>query len=150
MNTIHGDVEKIDLAGTNPHYNEIGMRKLIFTLILILAGYVGYMYFFGNGEDKEKAKMIVKETGDLGKAVGDFLGRQKEKYDDGEFDKLIDSVSASLEKLKSGDSGKDDEVKENLRVLQKELKNVDPQKLNDENRKSLEKVIEDVDRELEK
>ncbi len=125
------------------------MRKLIFTIILLLSAYVGYMYFYGKGDDKAKAEIIVNETKDLGKAVGDFLSSQKEKYDEGEFDKLIDSVSASLEKLKSGSGDKDDEVKENLRVLQKELKSVDPQKLNDENRKSLEKVIEDVDRELE-
>jgi len=124
------------------------MRKLIFTLILLLAGYVGYMYFFGKGEDKAKAEIIVRETRDLGKAVGDFLGKQKEKYDDGEFDKLIDKVSSSLENLKSTSGTKDEEVKNDLRSLQKELRQIDPQKLNEENRKALEKLIKDVDEEL--
>jgi flagellar basal body-associated protein FliL len=124
------------------------MRRLIFTLILILAGYVGYMYFFGKGEDKAKAEVIVSETKDLGKAVGDFLSKQKEKYDDGEFDRLIDKVSNSLEKLKSGSGQKNEEVKDDLRKLQDELKQVDPSKLNDENRRALQKLIDDVDQQL--
>ncbi len=124
------------------------MRKLIFTLILILAGYVGYMYFFGKGDDKAKAEIIVNETRDLGKAVGDFLRKQKDKYDDGEFDRLIDKVSSSLKKLKSDSGKKGEEVKDNLRDLQKELKQIDPEKLNEENRKALEKLIKDVDEQL--
>lgn len=124
------------------------MRKLIFTLILILAGYVGYMYFFGQGDDKAKAQIIVHETRDLGKAVGDFLSKQKDKYDDGEFDRLIDKVSGSLAKLKSDSGEKDEEVKDNLRDLQKELKQIDPEKLNEENRQALEKLIKDIEEEL--
>lgn len=124
------------------------MRKLIFTLILILAGYVGYMYFFGKGDDKAKAEIIVNETRDLGKAVGDFLSKQKDKYDDGEFDRLIDKVSNSLKKLKSDSGEKGEEVKDNLLDLQKELKQIDPEKLNEENRKALEKLIKDVDEQL--
>lgn len=125
------------------------MRKLLFTLILILAAYVGYQYFFGQGEDKENAHLIVNETKDLGKAVGDFLSKQKEKYDDGEFDRLIDRVSDALASLKSDSAEKTEEVNDDLRDLKKELKQIDPNKLNEENRKALDKVIEDVEEELE-
>lgn len=124
------------------------MRRLIFTLLLLLAGYVGYMYFFGKGDDKAQAQVIVTETRDLGRAVGDFLRNQKDKYDDGEFDRLIDKVSSNLEKLKSGPGQKDEQVRDDLRKLQTELKQVDPSKLNDENRKALQKLIDDVDEQL--
>lgn len=124
------------------------MRKLIFTLILLLAGYVGYMYFFGQGDDKAKARIIVTETRDLGRAVGDFLGKQKDKYDNGEFDRLIEKVSNTLRKLKSDSGEKGEEVNDNLRDLKKELKQIDPEKLNEENRKALEKIIKDVDEQL--
>ena len=125
------------------------MRRLIFTLILLLAAYVGYMYFFGKGEDKSNAETIVRETRDLGKAVGDFLSNQKDKYDDGEFDRLIDKVEKSLEKLKSGSTKASDNVKTDLLELQKQLRQIDPQKLNEENRKALEKLIKDVDEQLQ-
>ena len=124
------------------------MRRLIFTLLLLLAGYVGYMYFFGKGDDKAQAQVIVTETRDLGRAVGDFLRNQKDKYDDGEFDRLIDKVSSNLEKLKSGSKDKNDQVRDDLRKLQTELKQVDPSKLNEENRKALQKLIDDVDDQL--
>ena len=124
------------------------MRRLIFTLLLLLAGYVGYMYFFGKGDDKAQAQVIVTETRDLGRAVGDFLRNQKDKYDDGEFDRLIDKVSSNLEKLKSGSKEKNDQVRDDLRKLQTELKQVDPSKLNEENRKALQKLIDDVDDQL--
>jgi hypothetical protein len=124
------------------------MRKLIFTLILILAGYVGFMYFFGQGEDKANAETIVNETKDLGKAVGDFIKRQKSKYDDGEFDRLIDKVGKTINKLKSKSTENEEEVKDHLRDLQKELKQVDPQKLNNENQEALKKLLHDIEQEL--
>lgn len=124
------------------------MRRLIFTILLLLAGYVGYMYFFGKGEDKTNAQTIVHETKDLGKAVGEFLRNQKDKYDDGEFNKLIDKVGQSLEKLKTGSNESKEDVKTNLLELQKKLKEIDPEKLSEENRKALEKLIKDVDEQL--
>jgi Sec-independent protein translocase protein TatA len=124
------------------------MRKFIFTLILLLAGYVGYMYFFGKGEDKANAETIVNETKDLGRAVGDLLRRQKDKYDDGDFDQVIGNVGKALDKLKSSSTKNDSEVRNDLNELKKELKKIDPQKLNDENRKALQKLIDDVDSEL--
>jgi hypothetical protein len=124
------------------------MRKFIFTLILLLAGYVGYMYFFGKGEDKANAETIVNETKDLGRAVGDLLRRQKDKYDDGDFDQVFGNVGKALDKLKSSSTKNDSEVRNDLNELKKELKKIDPQKLNDENRKALQKLIDDVDSEL--
>jgi len=124
------------------------MQRLLFTLLLILAAYVGYMYYFGKGDDKSNAQTIVHETKDLGKAVGDFLSKQKDKYDEGEFDQLLDKVSKSLEKLKSGSTESKEDVRTNLLELQKQLKQIDPQKLSEENRKALEKLIKDVDEQL--
>ena len=117
-------------------------------MILLLAAYVGYMYYFGQGDDKAKAELIVNETKDLGKAVGDFLGSQKEKYDEGEFDELIGKVSSMLNKLKSGSGETKEEVQDDLKKLQKELKQIDPEKLNEEDQKALEKVIGEVEKEL--
>ena len=124
------------------------MRKLIFTLILLLAAYIGYMYYFGKGEDKSNAQTIVHETKDLGKAVGDFLSKQKDKYDEGEFDQLIDKVGKSLEKLKSDSNESKEDVRTNLLELQKQLNQIDPQKLSEENRKALEKLKADVEKQL--
>ena len=124
------------------------MWKLICTLLLLLAGYVAYMYFFGKGEDKSSAHTIVQESKDVAKSVSDFLKHQKDKYDDGEFDRLIEKVENSIHKLKSTSQENQDEVKNTLRELESELKKIDPEKLSEDNRRQLKKIQDELSEEL--
>ncbi|HZV71486.1 MAG TPA: hypothetical protein VFG10_18165 [Saprospiraceae bacterium] len=124
------------------------MTRLIGIIVLLLAVIVGYMYFFGKEDDKVTAHTIVNETKELGKSVGDFIKRQKDKYDDGEFDDLINKISNSIDKLRSKSEKPTDETQTNLRELERQLKEIDPEKLSEENRQKLKKVIEDLDKEL--
>jgi len=124
------------------------MWKLICTLLLLLAIYVGYMYFFGKGEDKSSAHTIVQESKDVAKSVSDFLKHQKDKYDDGEFDRLIEKVENSIHKLKSTSQENQDEVKNTLRELESELKKIDPEKLSEDNRRQLKKIQDELSEEL--
>ncbi len=126
------------------------MRKLIFLLLLIFAGYVGYNYFFGKGEDKAKAQTVVTETKELAHSIGDFLKRQKEKYDDGEFDRLIERVENTLHRMRTTTEQKGEEGEQGLRELRDELKKVDSLKLSEENRLRLKKVMDDLDARLDK
>lgn len=125
------------------------MKNLLFLFIIVLAGIVGYMYFFGKGEDREQARSVVNETKELGRAVGGFLKRQKEKYDDGEFDKLLDKINNMIGKLKSKETKPTEEESRELKELENELKQVDPDKLNDENKERLRRLIEDLEKEIE-
>ncbi len=125
------------------------MRKFIFTLILLLAGYIAYMYFFGKGEDKASAETIVQESKEVVKSVGDFLKHQKEKYDEGEFDHLIGKVEKSIHNLKSTSAENKDEVKTRLKELSEELKKIDPDKLSEENQQQLKKIQEELDQALQ-
>ncbi|MBK9981338.1 MAG: hypothetical protein IPP15_02750 [Saprospiraceae bacterium] len=124
------------------------MSRLIGIIVIILAAIVGYMYFFGKEDDKVKAHTIVNETKELGKSVGDFISRQKDKYDNGEFDTLLKKVGDGISKLRSKPENKSDEVKQDLRDLEIKLKEIDPQKLSEENREKLKKLIQDLEKEL--
>ena len=124
------------------------MSRIIGIVIILIAAIVGYMYFFGKEEDKVKAHTIVNETKDLGKSVGDFIKKQKDKYDDGEFDSLLNRISNSIGNLKSKPENNSDEVKNDLRDLETQLKKIDPQKLSDENREKLKKLLHDLEMEL--
>lgn len=124
------------------------MSRLIGIIVIILAAIVGYMYFFGKEDDKVKAHTIVNETKELGKSVGDFISRQKEKYDNGEFDALLKKVGDGIAKLRSKPENKSVEVKQDLRDLEIKLKEIDPQKLSEENRDKLKKLILDLEKEL--
>ncbi|MDQ3017213.1 MAG: hypothetical protein M3R25_10920, partial [Bacteroidota bacterium] len=105
------------------------MRSILFLVLLLIAGWVGYTYFFGKGDDKARAENIVSETRELGRSVGDFLHRQKEKYDDGEFNRLIDKINAGIQKLKKKTPEEKTESKEELKELETELRKIDPDKL---------------------
>ena len=126
------------------------MKNLIFLIILVLAAVVGYMYFFGKGEDRERAASVVNETKELGRSVGEFLKRQKEKYDDGDFDRLLDKIDRTLDKVKSKKSNPTAEESEELQELEKELKQIDPEKLNEENRARLKKLLKELQTEIDK
>jgi flagellar basal body-associated protein FliL len=124
------------------------MTRLIGIIVIFIAAIVGYMYFFGKEDDKVKAHTIVNETKELGKSVGDFISRQKDKYDNGEFDALLKKVGDGISKLRSKPENKSDEVKQDLRDLEIKLKAIDPQKLSEENREKLKKLIQDLEKEL--
>ena len=121
------------------------MRKFLFTLLLILAAIVGYYYFFGKGSEKATAQTVVQETGDLVKAVGNFLGKQKEKSDKGEFDNLLEKIRSALNKFKSNPSADTNEVKDSLRDLEDQLKQIDTTQLNEEDRKELRLLIKELE-----
>jgi hypothetical protein len=124
------------------------MKNILFLAILLIAGVVGYMYFFGKGEDKEKATEIVTETRELGRSVGEFLKRQKEKYDDGEFDRLLDKIGNTIEKLKSKRDKNTPEENQELRELEKELRQIDTDQLTEEKKQELQRLIDDLEKEL--
>jgi flagellar motility protein MotE (MotC chaperone) len=106
------------------------------------------MYFFGKAEDKEKAHTIVNETKDLGKSVGDFIKRQKDNYDNGSFDSLFLKIRNSVDKFKGKTEKKSDEEQQDLRELEKQLKQIDPNKLSEKNREELKKLLQDLEKEL--
>lgn len=125
------------------------MKNLIFLVLIILIGVVGYMYFFGKGEDRERAAEVVSETKDLARSVGDFIKKQKDKYDDGEFDRMFRRINNAIEKARKNKDEQADDVNDNLRELEKELKKIDPDKLNEENKARLKKLLEELEAELQ-
>ena len=96
------------------------MRRLIFLALIILAGFVAYTYYFGKGEDKERAENIVRETKDLTRSVGEFIKKQKDRYDDGEFDRLFDRIGNTIKNLRNKKTENQEEVNQDLKELETE------------------------------
>lgn len=124
------------------------MRKLIFYILLLFIGYVAFMYFFGKGEDRTNAEAIVHDSKEVARSIGEFIKNQKEKYDDIEFDRLIKRVENSIDRLKIAEPDSKEEVRTTLLDLQRELRLVDPKKLNEENRLKLDEMLRDIEEAL--
>jgi len=120
------------------------MRKFIFTLVLLLAGYIGYLYFFGKGEDKSNAKTIVVDTRDLANSVTLFLSHQSEKYNNQEFDSIMQRVNVGVENLKSSTKQESDIYWDRLRDIQIELMKVDSLKLSVKNRRQYRNMLKEL------
>jgi hypothetical protein len=120
------------------------MRKLLFLLLLVFAGYVGYMYFFGQGDDKANARVIVGETKELANAVTNFLSHQKRKYDDAEFEKLIQKIDTGIDSIRNHTLFTEPPYSMQLRDMLIELKKLDPSKLSPENQMKLEKTKKEL------
>jgi len=85
--------------------------------LILVAGFLGYTYFFGNAEEKAQSREIVGDIGQAGKKIfskiGNMLNKQKDNFDEGRHDEALATVSTELDKLK-------DKVK-NDRLLEKAL-----------------------------
>jgi hypothetical protein len=125
------------------------MRRLFTLLLFLFILIIAYMYFFGKGENKQNAEKIVTETRDLGRSVGDFIRRQKDNYDNGSFDSLFTKIRISLDKLKGKKGTNTEEQQQNIRELEKQLKQIDPDKLSEENREELKRLLQDLEKELD-
>ncbi len=129
--------------------------------LILLAGFLGYTYFFGNAEEKAQSREIVGDIGNAGKKIfskiGTMLNKQKDNFDEGRHDEALSKVGAELDKLKQ--RAKDDRILERaLEKLEEEknkiaekVRNADPeekQKLKDRFRKLVDgtkKVLKDLE-----
>jgi predicted RNase H-like nuclease (RuvC/YqgF family) len=110
------------------------MTKLIGFIVLVIALVVGYQYFFGNPTEKERASKIVSEVKDVGEEVKDLFKEQKEKYERGDYDKVLDKIGSFVDNLKSHPEDLDANETNNLKQIEKEIKKL---------RKKLDKVSEE-------
>ena len=124
------------------------MARLIGFIVIILAIIVAFMYFFGKGEDQAKAEAVVGETKEVFSAIGDFLKRQKDKYDAGEFDRMIGKVERTVGRLKTSAPEDKQSVEITLRELQIELRKIDTLQLSETDKVKLRKVLNDLEAQL--
>jgi hypothetical protein len=79
------------------------MLKFIFKVgIPLVIVILVYNYFFGTSEEQERSKVIFTKVKDLGKEVGGLLKSEKDKFNQGKYDKALDLTDNMLQKLKEG------------------------------------------------
>lgn len=108
------------------------MIKSALKLVAILVvGILIYNLFLGTDEEKQGAKKIVGEMKDVGAAVGDLLKSEKEKFDKGKYDKVVDKAGNIMSSLrdKANDFDKKyverlDELERKRQALKDDLDNV--------------------------
>lgn len=94
------------------------MLRWIFRLLLLLViGLLVYNYFFGDKKEKEQSAAIFKQAKELGKSLGQILISEKEKFDEGKYDKALNKAKDVLESLQSNRKKMDAGNQEKLDLL---------------------------------
>ncbi len=114
------------------------MGRLIRFLIIVIAGAVAYYYFWGNEPEKEKAQTIVDNTTELVSSLTTFLKSEKDKYDEGKYDKFFDKVGNILGSIKNEINYSDkrmvdhfDDIDSEVKELEKQMEKIKDKDLTD-------------------
>ncbi len=81
------------------------MKGLIRITVIAIIAILVYNYFFGTAEEKQSSEKIFNEFVDLGKAVGDLIKTEKEKFDRGKYDDVLAKITDFIDNLKSTAEG---------------------------------------------
>ncbi len=97
------------------------MRTIINLVLIIVIAIVGYNYFFGDHREQAESREIVDQVKGLGKSIGDLMISEKEKFDQGKYNGLVERLRSLTDRIGSQLETSDTKGKEQLKELEGEL-----------------------------
>ncbi|RMG84312.1 MAG: hypothetical protein D6714_08145 [Bacteroidetes bacterium] len=86
--------------------------------MILVAGILVYNYFLGTETEKENAREVFGKIKDVGVAVKDLLQAEKEKFDQGKYDKALDKIGGLFRDLKEKAKDLDENYLDRLSQLE--------------------------------
>lgn len=100
------------------------IRLIIKIVIVVVTGVLIYNYFFGNSVEKEQSEAVYSKVKSLTVSVIDVLKGEKQKFDQGKYDKAIDKIDEAFNALRSDNSNLTPDEKANLQSLENEKESI--------------------------
>lgn len=95
------------------------IRSLIKLGLLVLAAILVYNYFFGTSEEKTQSREVFKKTGDALGAAWNIVKSEKQKFDSGKYDKVLDQLGNAYKAVRERAQYVDDKVIKRLDELER-------------------------------
>lgn len=95
------------------------IRFLIKIGLILVIGILVYNRFFGTDTEKEQSKEIFKKTGDALGATWDLLKSEKQKYNAGKYDRVLDQLGNAYQTVRNGAKYLDENVLQRLDDLER-------------------------------
>lgn len=95
------------------------IRSLIKLGLLLVAGILVYNYFWGTSEEKAQSKEVFKKTGDAIGAAWNLLKTEKQKFDSGKYDKVLDQLGNAYREVRERAEYVDEKVLQRLDELER-------------------------------
>ncbi|MBK8920355.1 MAG: hypothetical protein IPM81_02440 [Saprospirales bacterium] len=103
------------------------MRSLIKLALLLLAAILVYNYFFGTSEEKTQSKEVFKKTGDALGAAWNILKSEKQKFDAGKYDRVLDQLGGAYKAIRERAQYVDEKVLRRLDELERRKASLEQQ-----------------------
>ena len=106
------------------------IRSLLRVAFMLVICIVGYNYFLGTPSEKDTSKKIVGQGKDLFNSVRDLVRTERDKYDEGKYDKAISGVKDVFGKIReTADNNKGilddlDKLEVRRKQLEQDLKEI--------------------------
>ena len=126
------------------------IKNLLYLIFLGLIIWGVYVSFFGNSKEIQLRNKLINTGKEFGQSVVDVFQNEKEKIEDGNYDKVLSKLDDAIDNLKQADrdNGKfNSEIKE-IEDQKTALKNnINENQVNansQENEKKIKKLAEDI------
>ena len=96
------------------------MFRLLKLIFLIAVGLIAYNYFYGTEEEKARSEKVIDDVKDVVVSLKELAVAEKEKFDEGKYDKALKEISILFEDLKDKSAQVGDDLKERLKNLEEE------------------------------
>lgn len=111
------------------------IQALFKLLILLVIGILIYNYFLGTPQEKKGVEKVVRDFKEFGISVAELLKSEKEKFDKGKYDKVLDKIENTLNDLKQSLQNQDGKHNREINDLLEEKEKIsrELEKLADKN-----------------
>jgi Ran GTPase-activating protein (RanGAP) involved in mRNA processing and transport len=96
------------------------IKLLIKIAIPIIIGILIYNYFFGTVKEKETSVEVYSKVKDLSLSLVDVMRSEKEKFDEGKYDKAMDKLNDVYDAARNHEEDMTTSEKKELRNLESE------------------------------
>lgn len=94
------------------------LKTIIKYGLILVAAILVYNLFFGTAEEKAQSKEVFKQTGKAVGAAWNLLKSEKEKFDAGKYDKVLDQLSGAYRAVREQAKNLDEKVIKRLDNLE--------------------------------
>ncbi|MFN7325141.1 MAG: hypothetical protein ACK5SQ_01025 [Chitinophagales bacterium] len=105
------------------------LKNLIQLAILLIAGILVYNYFLGDADEKAQSKAVFQQTGKTVRSAWDLLKSEKQKFDAGKYDRLLDQLGGAYHEVRDRAKSLDENVLRRLDNLEQRKRDLE-QELN--------------------
>ena len=96
------------------------MRNLLKLIFFAAVGLIAYNYYYGNEVEKARSEKVIDGVKDVFSSIKDLAVAEKEKFDEGKYDKVLDKIGGVFADLKDKSADISDDLRDRLADLEDE------------------------------